>query len=375
MPEEQIIEEGSARIKLGEGVFYNPKMERLRSISVLFLKAAMPNAGKVLDATTATGIRGIRYALEANAQKVTMLDTNPNACRLAEANIKMNGLEGRVNVVNTSLQKFANNNSAEKFDVIDIDPFGTPAPFIYDAMKLCKSNTLMLITATDTATLCGAEGNACLRIYSSVPARNELCHEASIRILLAFTARIAAQFGFGIEPLLSLSELHYVRIFIKLNKGAKQAVESVKKIGYASSCSKCHAYYYEQGQIPKLSSTCKYCGNATTPFGPLWLSSIYDKSIVKGMLNMCDSKNEQIRKTLLALTEEADIPFFYNIDKVCEYIGTGSVSKKQVIENLESIGYIATPTVFGKNSIKTNASISELIDAIKSHVGKDARKS
>ena len=64
------INEGNARITVNEGVFYNPKMKKLRDISVAFLIAVGAGGMHVLDSTSATGIRGIRYAQEAGAGEV-----------------------------------------------------------------------------------------------------------------------------------------------------------------------------------------------------------------------------------------------------------------------------------------------------------------
>jgi tRNA (guanine26-N2/guanine27-N2)-dimethyltransferase len=43
----------------------------------------------------------------------------------------------------------------KSFDVVDLDPYGTPAMFLDSAMQSVKDGGLMLITATDMAVLCG----------------------------------------------------------------------------------------------------------------------------------------------------------------------------------------------------------------------------
>ena len=145
------IEEGSASIVVGEGVFYNPRMSVLRDISVSFLNS-LGKGKKVIDCTSATGVRGIRYAIEAGAE-VTFLDINEKAYANSKANIRRNKLKSRA--LNKSLQEYANT-ARETYDAIDLDPFGSPAPCMYDAMKLARSGTTLMATATDTAVLCGA---------------------------------------------------------------------------------------------------------------------------------------------------------------------------------------------------------------------------
>ncbi|MEM3781873.1 MAG: tRNA (guanine(10)-N(2))-dimethyltransferase [Candidatus Micrarchaeaceae archaeon] len=356
-----IIKEGKASIST-DGAFYNSRMMRLRDLSVLAVRAFSGNKVNVLDSTAATGIRGIRYLLEAIPEgNATFLDISKKAYQTLKSNIELNGLTERAQALNTSVQSFANAETNEKFDVIDLDPFGSPAPYIYDLMKIAKDRSLFMLTATDTATLCGAEGDACLRIYSSKPIKNELCHESSVRILMAYTARIAAQFNFGIVPLLSIAELHYIRLFIKLNKGAKNAVISVKSIGTAASCSACHAFYYSFG-ISMQEQKCKHCGNKLSYFGPLWLSSLYDKSVVGEMFDLAEEPGE--RSTLQSMLNEYDTPFFYRLDKITENMHIGSVKREEVIAALRSKGLYASATLFGSSAIKTNASINDVEQAV-----------
>lgn len=51
----------------------------------------------------------------------------------------------------------------KSFDVVDLDPYGTPAMFLDSAMQTVKDGGLMLITATDMAVLCGNNKEVCLR--------------------------------------------------------------------------------------------------------------------------------------------------------------------------------------------------------------------
>ncbi|MGC8629300.1 MAG: tRNA (guanine(10)-N(2))-dimethyltransferase [Candidatus Micrarchaeia archaeon] len=359
------VVEGLAKIKIGEGVFYNPKMKRLRDLSVIFLNVAAKQNARILDATAATGIRGIRYLLETPAGSAVLLDINKKAAEAIEQNIKLNGLAGKAQALGLSLQEFANTGKNEAFDVIDLDPFGTPVPYVFDLMKLSKDSTLLMVTATDTATLCGAEGAASIRLYAARALKNELCHESSIRILLGFLARTAAQFDFGIEPLLSIAELHYVRVFVRLKRSAKSAVSCLESIGTASKCNACPSFYYSLGLSP-VPQKCSYCGSPTSVFGPLWLSQLYDKQIVGKMLAYAiEEKQESIAETLQKIYYEYDTPFFYSLDKTTEYLRVGSVPIDKTIEMLQSGAKIASRTLFSKNGIKTNAKFEEVVAAVR----------
>lgn len=361
----QIIE-GAARLSIGKGVFYNPKMCKLRSISVLFLKALQLRHAKLLDATAATGARGIRYAMEAGIRDAVLLDINPAAFRNAKKNVMLNGLGLRV--VGKSLQEFANTGN-EAFDVIDLDPFGTPVPLVHDALKLCKGNSVLMITATDTATLCGAEARACVRNYGAVPLHNELCHEAGIRILLGFAAREAAQFNFGIVPLLSISDMHYMRLFLRLEHGSDKAYGSAKCLGFAAYCNRCHSFAYETGITREIGAKCGYCKGQMQRFGPLWLGSLHDKRLLERMLHLNGGKDADVARLLTQVSGELDMPFFYSVPKATSYLGLGSVPIGEVLERV-SKRHRASRTHFDAGGLKTDAGIGEVLKAVRDTAGK-----
>jgi tRNA (guanine26-N2/guanine27-N2)-dimethyltransferase len=350
------VSEGKARLYTDGKVFYNPEMTELRDLSVLFLKAISTRGKRVLDATAATGVRAIRYALEAGAKDVTLLDINGRASRIAEKNVRLNHL--KFNVLNLSVQEFANTHRGS-FEIIDLDPFGSPSPDVYDVMKLCWDGTVLMITATDTAVLCGAHEAACVKIYGSKPLHNEMCKEVGIRILLNYVSRMASQFNFGIEPLLSVSDRHYMRIFIRLEFGAAKAIGAVKSCGLGTFCRKCYAFRFARGVAPLLGGRCETCGGRLEAFGPLWLGKLYDKSITSRMLGIGGSR------LLRGMDQELDVLMLYSVPKITGSLGFGSVSQYGVIERLRGMGRAATTTQFDKDSIKTDASPKEVFRAVK----------
>jgi len=354
-----LIEEGSAKIAVGSA-FYNPKMAKLRDISVLFLRA-LEAKGKLLDATAATGIRAIRYAKEAGLEDAVILDINTEAAKSAKKNAKANGLKARV--LNESVQEFAGS-CEEAFDVIDVDPFGTPAPLVHDVLKVSKRDTLLMVTATDTATLCGAESDACLKIYASKPMHNELCHEAGTRILLSFVAREAAQFNFGIEPLLCISDMHYIRLFLRLKTGANEAVGSLKSSGFGAYCNNCHGFYYKRGIVPAVDTQCKYCGSELQAFGPLWLGNLHDKKLISKMLKESKGDSNGAQRLLEKIQDELDIPFLYSLPRITSYLKSTSARLDAVIDELKK-KHNASRTHFEENAVKTDATVREVINAVK----------
>jgi tRNA (guanine26-N2/guanine27-N2)-dimethyltransferase len=349
--------EGKARIKYTADAFLNPAAKLSRDYIVAFINSVAGEGARVLDATAASGIRGIRYALETQAKDITLLDINRSAFGSLKKNLTYNHVKAKA--YNSSIQEFANT-TGEKFEVIDLDPFGGVTPYINDLMKVSKDGTYLLATATDTAVLCGAQHKACVRLYDSVPMHNELCHEIGVRILIGYIARTAAQFNFGVEPLLSLSYMHYMRVFLRLSSGAKIANASIGNIGYAYSCAKCHDRYCKHGQVP--DATCRTCAGRLEVSGKLWTGSLHDKAIAKSIRSQLESSGAERRelKLIATIEDELDVPLYYSVPKMTKKLGIGSVSPDLAISVLRERGFSASKTHMHDSCIKTDARIKDM---------------
>jgi tRNA (guanine26-N2/guanine27-N2)-dimethyltransferase len=172
-----LIDEGLVRIKIPQyekvsskaPVYYNPAMELNRDLSVAAITAYRQRIDEdiaICDAFTGSGIRGIRYSKEIEGVSMAVVnDLNPLAVELARDNIANNGLDN-VHVcredANLLLRKCRG-----KFDVVDIDPFGTPAPYVESAASSLKAGGLICVTATDTSALCGTYKKPCIRKYGA----------------------------------------------------------------------------------------------------------------------------------------------------------------------------------------------------------------
>jgi len=199
-------------------VFYNPEMELNRDITISavagFIKAhdLDTKAVSYADVMSASGIRGIRMAAEVGP-KCCLNDWKQDAYELIQKNIMLNGLED----ICTSSRQNANTLMHRKyFDIVDLDPFGSPAPFLDSAA--CSARRFLCITATDTAPLCGAHLNSGMRKYAAVPLNTEYHREMGARILLGAAVRALARWDKGVKVLLTHATRHYVRVYIEIIK-------------------------------------------------------------------------------------------------------------------------------------------------------------
>lgn len=365
------IREGSAQISLSTGVFYNPEMHFCRDASSLAVGAISSETPlNILDAMCASGIRGLRYAKEnANVASTIFLDSNKSAVKLAKANARANKLR-KAKVVAAELNSFLYSAAEPNFNFIELDPFGSPAPFLHSACYSVRrqSRAYLSITATDMAVLCGAHAKACLKNYQAAPLDNECCHELAVRILLGKLARTASNFNFGISPLFSLSRQHFIKAMVRLDAGAENAANSMQKLGFISHCAKCLNREWREGT--PAHDACTRCKGPYSHAGPLWLGALWDAKTIAKMQSLNAERNYENKKqlgTLLALVAE-EIPLpptYFDLHKISEKLKTSAVSVDDVLENLQANGFSASRTHFRTNSVRTDAKIVDVEKAVK----------
>ena len=134
----------------------------------------------VLEALSASGLRAIRYALEIpNARTVYANDMSPSAIEAINRNIAHNHLPPeRLQVTCSDANALMYSRQTKRVDVIDLDPYGTAAPFIDAAIQALASDGLLCVTCTDMSVLAGpAYPEKCFANYSGIPAKQEYTHE------------------------------------------------------------------------------------------------------------------------------------------------------------------------------------------------------
>ncbi|MGC9005860.1 MAG: methyltransferase [Candidatus Micrarchaeia archaeon] len=231
-------EEQDIKFYTTEDVFYNPHMELSRTLSSLLVGALEENL-RVVDGMAASGIRGMRYKKEnGNVENVAFVDVYTKAVECIKKGIAANKI--KAHIFKSDINRFLFN-STNEYNFIELDPFGTPTPHAYFAVRALRNlkTGYISITATDTAVLCGAHKKACLKNYHSKPLRNYFCHETGLRILINHIARIAHEFNLGIVPLFSFYYRHQMKTIMKLEKGGKKADENLNHVGCINFCPSC----------------------------------------------------------------------------------------------------------------------------------------
>jgi tRNA (guanine26-N2/guanine27-N2)-dimethyltransferase len=229
------------------------------------------------------------------------------------------------------------------------------------------SRRFLFITATDTAPLCGAHLKAGKRRYFAQPMNTEYHGEVGLRILLGFVVRETVKYDRGIVPLFCFAREHFVRLHLRLTRGANAADESMKRIGYILQCKKCQYRTEQQGMFPEQCS-CPHCTEKLQPIGPLWLGSIQHTETLIQMRECLDSMELGTRKDLLKLinlcSEELSTSSYYDYHRITKIVGCSPPDINTVINRIIAAGYPATRTHFSGYGIKTEAPVELIFDAI-----------
>ncbi|MBC8500514.1 MAG: hypothetical protein ISS25_03055 [Nanoarchaeota archaeon] len=339
----QIIQEGKAKIKVSREkkiskkllVFYNPVMKLNRDISVLLLNSLRKSKLQIGLPLSGTGIRGIRFLLELKRNKIKSISFNDNKkdfLKTMQDTITINNIKGKNNIFisNEDANLFLLNSSG--FDYIDIDPFGTPNPFLDAAITRLARKGILAVTATDTSALSGTYENACRRKYWAKPVRNELKHEMGVRILIRKVQLVGAQYDKALTPIFTYSKDHYFRVFFKCEKGKKKVDKILRKHDFFNTA------------------------------GPLWLGQLFDKRLVKKMLKDAD---EETKKFLSVIDEELDIVGFHDIHRICEEFKIQVPKYETLMGLIKKKGYKVSRTHFNPFGIKSDIEKENLVLIIK----------
>jgi tRNA (guanine26-N2/guanine27-N2)-dimethyltransferase len=301
----------------------------------LLLKALGRKKMRIADPLAATGVRGIRFLLElpkAMVQTVCFNDNDKEFKKNIAGNLKLNKIgKARVSVSNKDANLFLLNSSG--FDYIDIDPFGTPNPFLDAAVRRIGRGGIIAVTATDTSALCGAFPAACIRKYWAVPVNNEQMYEFGLRILIRKVQLIGSQYGKALLPLFSYTKDHYMRVFFRSEKAKSAADEILNQ----------HRMF----------------GRA----GPAWHGSLWDAKLVSAMLKL--AKDRETVKFLRLIKDESLVGAVGYYDLHTIFAGKKIPQKQDLIALLRRKGYLASETHFLGTAVRSNASLEELKRIIK----------
>jgi len=356
--------------------FFNPNAKWNRDISMLVyrIQASTKYNKTFADSICGVGARGLRASVEVpKIDTVYLNDLNPIAIELAKESAKLNQVGGKCLFGSNDVCKFLNFEERDfrKFDIIDLDPFGSPSPYVDCVLRSVSNHGLISITATDTAVLCGVYPKVCFRKYYGFPIRSEYSNEIGIRLLVSSIALTASRFDLSIIPYFCHSNLHYMRVYLRVEFGNSLANSVLQKIGFLKHCQNCKHRGIEN--LREQNLICEICNKKCNVAGPLWIDSLFDSEFVRAMLGELENGennampvNEfnRLKKMIQICTNELAIPSYFETDTIASMAKKSSISLDKVISILSSNGYEASKTIMNDKGFKTNATSKEILNLL-----------
>uniref|UniRef100_A0A8H7Y2X7 tRNA (guanine(26)-N(2))-dimethyltransferase n=1 Tax=Psilocybe cubensis TaxID=181762 RepID=A0A8H7Y2X7_PSICU len=342
----------------------------------------------ILEALSATGLRSIRYAKEIPLVKYVIAnDLSHGAIEAMKRNISINGLG------DGTLQPSSNGASKQKIhlnegdaweekkrvDVVDLDPYGTAAPFIDAAVQCVTDGGLLCVTCTDLSVLATTNyPEKCFSNYGGVPVKAEYCHESALRLVLHTLSTSASRYGRYIEPLLCLSIDFYVRLFVCVRTAPVEVKKALSKNSTFYICTTCQTHYEQPlGRMITKTSTSGHTNYIfkTHPgplvAGPMWSGRLHDPDFVgKVLAHIEENKSHygtssRMKGMLTVAKEELETPFFFTPSKVASFFHCETPSIDDVASALLNAGHRVSRSHACAGSLKTDASHRELHDVFR----------
>jgi tRNA (guanine26-N2/guanine27-N2)-dimethyltransferase len=346
--------------------FFNPAAKLNRDLSILAYRAFAPSlqSKTFADSFTGVGARALRVATEVpEIDQVYGNDINTIAIDAAKKAAELNSVSDKCHFSINEVCKFLlhGTQEEERFGIVDLDPFGTPARHIDCVLRAVLDGGLASITATDTAVLCGVYPEVCVRRYYGRPLNNGYGNETAIRLLLSLMALTASRLELAIKPVFVHATMHYMRVYATIAVSSSQANDVYEDIGFVMHCFNCgHRLMSKEYENKK----CELCGSAMRIGGQLWTGALHDKEFVKKMSGL--NADKRCAKVLDASLEEAsEIPYYFRADEISQKLKTNPHSVQKIIDKLRAAGYVASKTALHPGSFKTDARIDRILDVLK----------
>lgn len=339
------------------GTFYNPIMKIHRDISLLVLKHYFSTFTRPIsfcDPMVASGIREARYLQQMPElfSKLYVGDISQKALDNCKETFEKNSIsQEKITFFNCKAQELI---YKLNFDCVEIDPFGSPAPFLDAAISQTNHNGLLCVTATDTASLCGVYPKKALRRYN-LHIHKTLCFdELGLRGLIAYCQRIAGKFDKTLHVEMSFVYGHFYRIFFRVEESAQKSLDNIKSHKFIS--------YDRTSQCIQLHEF-----NEKERIGPIYTGKLNNKELVRKCVEDISiiQGSKKVEKLLTSLQNEVESLGYYDIHKLQSYCGIGEGIKfTTLFEYLNKDTITSSLSHCNSRGLKTTLNFDELVRLI-----------
>ncbi|WP_228055871.1 tRNA (guanine-N1)-methyltransferase [Lusitaniella coriacea] len=352
--------EGQVEFTVGTA-FYNRESKLARDLGVLAASVYRRETGslRVLDAMAGCGVRALRYWRESEADWVWANEGNPEVGEIVGLNLQSAIASGCAKVTHQDANRvfFECYQHKDYYDLVDVDSFGSPMPYLSTALWATKIGGLLYLTSTDGRTATGHLPQGSLKVYGAFARAHPAAHEQGLRLMLGAVQQCAAQKGLGIEPVFSLFSGQIYRVMVRLRAKPALTERNYGFLGYCHGCGE----YRVVGWRKLGREICACCGRALTLSGPMWLGSLHNRAELEKMQTL--AQNPKILQFLDLFRAEADLPpYFYTLGEIGRRGKIDVPARSRILEALRDRGYRATPTHINAQALKTDAPLKTCLE-------------
>jgi tRNA (guanine26-N2/guanine27-N2)-dimethyltransferase len=400
-----------------------------------------PPPYRVLDALAASGLRSLRYwkELHGRIDHIRINDMDSAAVLRAQQNVKDNLLESVMVGTNDDADSKDNGGasssplyphgihvqrgdaidvmyrtrSGKPWSSIDLDPYGSAAPFLDGAVQAVEHGGMLCVTCTDMAALGGSHPETCFGRYHAFPLqRSGYLQEMALRILLYSIATAAAKYGRSIRPVLSVGMDFYVRVWVEIEDSKANVKDLSLHVGHVYQSTKCPSFkvvpsavmggaskrVFQAGRVPATMTAAtsndneqqqqpqqdfEIEGESLKLGGPMWLGRLHDPDVVRAAMDRLqaapgdgaaavipDAALLATRERILGLLESCrdellDVPLYYKLPDLCSTLAMSCIPRKSMESAIINAGYRVSGYHKEPQAIKTDAPNAVLWDILR----------
>ncbi|ACK73418.1 tRNA (guanine-N(2)-)-methyltransferase [Gloeothece citriformis PCC 7424] len=357
--------EGKANFIVGNA-FYRLETKITRDLGILAAILYKSDTGtlRVIDGMTGCGVRALRYWLECDADWIWANDGNLDIEPILSQNLQdlIGAGRGKITYQEANRVFFECHSRKEYYDLVDVDCFGAPNPFLNSALWATKVGGLIYFTSTDGRTATGHLPQVSLRVYAAYARSHPSAHEQALRLMIGNVQYHAATLGLGIEPIFSLFTGSTYRVMVRLLSSSNL---SEKNYGFLAYCHGCGEYQTPSWRkLGRVSCPCQHSKKPPILSGPLWLGNLHQPQFLGRMISLAEELGWLDRLDLLKTMQAEALlpPYFYPLSEIGKRGNMNLPKRSQLISALQSQGYQATIPHFNPQGIKTDASLAVCIE-------------
>jgi tRNA(guanine-26,N2-N2) methyltransferase len=403
------------------------------------------NGLRIFEALAASGLRSIRYFKEVpHIDTIHVNDLDPSAVASIQRNGIFNGLDPARFIASQGDAlgvMYANRprSQAEKrgssvdglknfdgtplpppglrvqtldipqWDVIDLDPYGSAAPFVDAAVQAVEDGGLLLVTCTDMGVLCGSHLETTFAKYGAMPMTNHACHEGGVRLVLGMLDTVASRYQRSITPLAAFAIDFYLRVFVRVTSSAAQSKLACARRGYAYNCVSCKSIvthragraaartakdvplsdahlatlannvvdklHYSITSAGAVGRECGVCGGVSKLAGPMWMGPLHDVSFARRCRDYVRANRSKFGTHAriegfmsMAMEELPDAPFFWEPSVLSNVLHTTTPRAHVLEAALRNAGFRYSETHCAAGAFKTTAPPAAVYDIMRAYV-------